>query len=87
MARKWAITKNEKYAEWWFKDNGFEFELVNQFVSKTVYKVSKDGITDKFELPSGVTDPKGYMNMFDRSFNMLKEITVMKEKLSKEGEV
>ena len=43
MERKWTATKIEKYAEKWFKDNGFTFELVKQYVSKTVYNVYKDG--------------------------------------------
>ena len=70
-------TKNEKYAEKWFKENGFDFELVKQYVSKTKYKITKDGITIPFELIWGVDDIKGYMRMFNESFEMKKQLGIV----------
>lgn len=74
-------TRNEKYVEKWFKENGFDFRLIKQYMSKTKYEISKDGITITFELISGVDDIKGYMKMFNESFEMRKEIMRMKEEL------
>lgn len=67
-------SKNEKYVEQWFTENGYTFSVIKQFISKTKYEVSKDGISDIFELPSEVQDPKKYMIMYDRSFEMKKQI-------------
>lgn len=71
---KFEKTRAEKYAEKWFTENGFEFELKKQYISKTKYLVTKDGITDDFELPSTVTDPKRFMAMYGETFKMRCEI-------------
>jgi len=75
---KYETSKNEKYAEQWFDKNGFEFKLIKQHISKTKYEVSKDGIVETFELPSAVTDCKKYMELFDKSFEMKKQIVQMR---------
>ena len=85
MERKWQISRIEKYAEKWFAQNGFSFELVKQYVSKTIYLISKDGISEKFELPSEATDIKGYMELFRKSFELEKQIDQMKEQLAEKG--
>lgn len=77
-------SKVEIYVEKWFKANGFEFKIIKQFVSKTKYEVSKNGITELFELPMAVTNPKSYMEMFNNCFEMKEEITKLKEVLSSE---
>lgn len=74
-------SKVEKYAEKWFKENGFQCELIKQYISKTKYKISKDGITEIFELSYGITEPKKYMEMYKKSFEMKKEILRMKSSL------
>lgn len=74
-------SKVEKYAEKWFKENGFQCELIKQYISKTKYKISKDGITEIFELSYGITEPKKYMEMYKESFEMKKEILRMKSSL------
>ena len=79
--RKWEATKNERYAEKWFKDNGFEFKLIKQYVSKTVYEVRKDGLVEKFELLNGVTDIKKYMGQFAYSFGLALRIERAKKEL------
>lgn len=74
-------TKNEKYAENWFKENGFDFKLLKQYISKTKYEITKAEITEIFELPNDVTNIKKYMDMFLKSFEMKIEILKMKEQL------
>lgn len=81
MERKWAASHIEKYAEKWFTENGFKFELVKQYMSKTVYDVHKNGITDRFHLPNEVTDPKGYMELFNKSFELLEKLEKRKKEL------
>ena len=70
--------KNEKQVEKWFKDNGFECKLIKQYNSKTKYEVSKDGITEIFELPFGVENCKKYMSFYNESFEMKKKILEMR---------
>lgn len=77
-------SKNEKYVEKWFKENGFECKLIKQYQSKTKYEISKDGITETFELPYGVEDCKKYMKIYNDNFEMKKEINRMKEQLGME---
>ena len=55
--------RNEKFAERWFDQHGFEWKLIKQYLSKTVYEISKDGLTYKWEMPFGVTEPKKYMEL------------------------
>lgn len=74
-------SKLEKYVETWFEKNGFQCELIKQYQSKTKYKISKDGIIEIFELPYALTDPKKYMEMYRKSFEMKKEILKMKDSL------
>ena len=57
------LNKNEKVAEKYFKDHGFEYKMLKQYLSKTVYELSKDGLTYKWELPYGITEPKKYMEL------------------------
>ncbi len=52
---------NEKYAIKWLENHGFEYEIKKQYMSKTVFELTKDGLTYKWELPYGVTDMRAYM--------------------------
>lgn len=71
-------SKNEKYAEKWFKENGFEILSSKQYQSKTRYKVKKNDIEDSVELPFGVSDIKSYMKMINHSFEMKIELIKLK---------
>ena len=72
--------KNEKFAERWFAQHGFEWKCVKQYISKTVYEISKDGLTYKWELPYGVTDAKKYMDLAcGKSHEMALEIERLKK--------
>ena len=41
----------EKYAERWWKKNGFEVKLLKRYQSKSIYEISRDGLTRKEEIP------------------------------------
>ena len=75
---KWEKSRAERYAERWFINHGFDCYLVKQYINKTVYRVSKDGIEDRFELPRAVENPKEFMQMYESSF-------AMKQALSKKS--
>ena len=69
---KWDFSKEEKYVINWFNKNGFDGKIVKQYISKTVFEISKDGISDKFELPQGIVfkNIKAYMGQFMKNWDM-----------------
>lgn len=73
---KWSLSKEEKYVVKWFNESGFDGKLEKQYVSKTVFKISKDGINDKFELPQGIVfnSISDYMEMFKKDWEMICKI-------------
>ena len=81
---KWDFSKEEKYAIQWFNENGYDGRIIKQYISKTIFEISKDGVTDKFELPQGIVfkNIKGYMEQYRQNWNLLCEL----QKLRKETE-
>lgn len=79
---KWDFSKEEKYAIQWFNENGYDGRIIKQYISKTIFEISKDGVTDKFELPQGIVfkNIKGYMEQYRQNWNLLCEL----QKLRKE---
>lgn len=73
---KFDLSKEEIFVIKWFDENGYTGEIIKQYVSKTVFEISKDGITNKFELPQGVSfnNIKGYMEQYRRNWEMLCEL-------------
>lgn len=68
------LSKNEEYVIKWFEENGIEVISAKQYISKTKFKIRKDGIEDNFELLSEVTDIEKYMEMYKQSLDMKFEI-------------
>lgn len=68
---------NEKYAEKWFKENGFEIVSCKQYQSKTKYVIRKMDTDLSFDLPFCVTDIKHYMEMCKNSFEMHYKLKMM----------
>ena len=56
-------SKVEKSIERKMKTKGFEITMLKQYISKTVYTISKDGFEQKVEVPSNITDTTLYANM------------------------
>lgn len=56
------------------KAKGFDITMLKQYISKTVYVISKDGIEQKVEVPSNVTDTMLYANMLSELFKVSVEI-------------
>lgn len=77
---KWNFSKEEKFTIKWFNENGYDGKLIRQYVSKTIFEISKDGVKDKFELPQGIVfhNIKNYMEQFRKNWNMLCELQTLK---------
>lgn len=77
---KYDFSKEEKYVIKWFNENGFTGKIIKQYVSKTVFEISKDGFSDKFELPQGIIfkNIKRYMSQFADNWKMFCELQELK---------
>ena len=49
---EWDSSKDEKYAENWWTEHGYTWSLKKRFISKSVYEISKDGMTINYEIPN-----------------------------------
>lgn len=67
-------SKVEKSIERKMKAKGFEVTMLKQYISKTIYVISKDGVEQKVEVPSNVTDTTLYANMLSELFKVSEEI-------------
>lgn len=78
---KWDFSKEEKFAIKWFEENGYSGRIIKQYISKTIFEISKDGIADKFELPQGIVfkNIKGYMEQYKKNWEMLCELQRLRE--------
>lgn len=77
-----------KFVVKWFEDNGFDARLTTYNTSKTVFEVSKDGVSDRLEIP--VSREKAekmgdYMAFFAQSFNRKCENERLKQELKAKG--
>lgn len=78
---KWELSKEEKYAINWLNQNGFDGVLQKQYISKTIFEVTKNGETDRFELLQGFKgiNMKKYMTQYEKSFDMACELKKLRE--------
>ena len=83
---KWELSQGEKYAIQWFEEHGFEGTLNRQYLSKTYFTVTKDGVTDEFALPMGSKDIQypTIMEQYARSFALLCELEELRRKVKGE---
>lgn len=81
--KKWDFSKDEEYAVRWFEEHGFNGNLKKQFVSKTIFIVSRDGLTDEFGLPQSSKDfdVKQYMDSFERNWNIKIELEQLRREV------
>lgn len=73
---KWDFSKEEEFAIKWFKENGYSGKIIKQYVSKTIFEISKNGVTDRFELPQWIVfqNIKGYMDQYRQNWELLCEL-------------
>lgn len=78
---KWDFSRQEKYAIDWFNAHGFDGTIKKQYVSKLVFSITKDGVTDNFELHQDIAlkDMPKYMERFLENWNILCELQRLKK--------
>lgn len=78
---KWDLSKEKKSVIKWFDDNEYNGKILKQYVSKTVFEISKDGITDNFELPQSIDAKqiKNYMEQYEKNWDVLCELKKLRQ--------
>ena len=76
LNQKWDFSMEERFAIEWFENHGYDLRLEKQYISKSIFTVSKDGISDKFELPQGLkkTEVVKYMAQYKKNWETLCEL-------------
>lgn len=77
------LSKNEEYVIKWFEENEIEVISAKQYVSKTKFKIRRNGIEVDFELLSEVTNIEKYMEMYKQSLDMKLEIEKAKREVER----
>jgi len=75
---------NENYAEKWLKENGFSYEIQKQTLSRTDWKVLKDGIEDILSIPRESGNIKECMNQYKKNFELLKELQELRKQVKQQ---
>ena len=86
MKCKWEKSTNEKKAESEMEDYGFNIIEVKQYISKTKYKVSKEGVEYTFEVYTDVSNIKNYMRLVFETFEMKQEIMAKENRVKELSE-
>ena len=68
MSLEWEVSKPAKYAEKWWKKNGYAYERVGCSVYYDKYVVKKDGHSMEFDVNCMVTNFKENMVYFEKMF-------------------
>ena len=78
---KCYLSKEEISVIKWFDDNEYNGKILKQYVSKTVFEISKDGITDNFELPQSIDAKqiKNYMEQYEKNWDVLCELKKLRQ--------
>ena len=79
---QWEATKTELYAEKYWKEHGYTAVLDSRMLTKSVYRISKDGVEDKYEIPMAVKDVKGFMELFEEWWSTLLKLKAMMDERS-----
>ncbi len=82
---EWEASKAEQHAEEYWKEHGFEARLIARYQSKGVYTISKDGITDNYEVVNTITDFalmdenfERYWDIFTRNIELRRQVLATK---------
>ncbi len=76
---KWSFSKEENYAIEWFNKNGFSGKITKQYITKTIFEISKNGVTDRFELPQDLKNIPRYMEQFNRNWEIFCELQQLRK--------
>lgn len=74
--KEWEFTEGEKYAIKWLEDRGYDVVIEKRYISKTIFIISKDGVSYKYHLPLGDSKIKykGIMEQFEISFELYSKL-------------
>lgn len=78
---EWEASPAEKYAEKYWLEHGFTTKLLKRYQTKSVYEVSRDGLTRKEEIPDTVRRFGEYMKQFQKSWDMAVEVERLRRQL------
>lgn len=83
--KEWDFSAGEKYAIKWLEDNDFEVVINKRYISKTIFSVTKNGVTDNFNLPLGdeKINYKKVMEQFAKNFELYCELKKLREQVRK----
>lgn len=76
---KWNFSNEENYAIEWLNKNGFYGKIIKQYVSKTIFEISKNEVTYRFELPQDLKNVGRYMEQFSRNWEILCELQQLRK--------
>lgn len=71
---KWELNKDEQKFIKYLVDNGFTIKKHKQFLSKLKVTVEKDNMLMNYELSRDVVDMKMFFKMFERNWELTKQI-------------
>lgn len=73
---KWDLSDQEKQAIKILENNGFDVVLEKQYLSKTVFTVTKNGVSDKFSLDNGnkKLNVQQYIDLFLEAWSILEKL-------------
>lgn len=77
----WEASPVENAVEQYWKDNGFEATLLKRYQTKSVYRVSRDGITHEEEIPDWEESAKAYITKFQKFWDGLVETEALRRQL------
>ncbi len=77
----WDFTIYEQAVIDWLETNKFDVTINKRTVAKDVITIEKDGHIETFELPLARKnfDPKGYMNLVAKNFELGKELAKLRK--------
>lgn len=78
--KDWERNKAEVYAEKYWTEHEFDFEVKRKYMSKTIYTIRKDGLEFPYTITSDVMDVEAYMGFFAEQFELRKQIAELQKK-------
>ena len=82
----WQASPAERYAERYWQKNGFTVKLLKRYQSKSIYEVSRDGLTQKAEIPDTVRRFGEYMKQFQKGWDMAMEVERLRQQVREQQE-
>ena len=70
----WDPSPAEKHAEQYWRKNGFTAKLLKRYLCKSIYEVSRGGLTQKVEIPYSVKKFGLFMEQFQKSWDLAEEL-------------